>query len=151
MNDMRYRIPLKRLIKLFAIIYVVVAAIIFVSFMSFFLQKWDISQPIVLVIYTLIIIAIFLMSYCFYFYEIGKRSILVTKFTKKIEYFYKDILYIDESKGEKTKVITFVTSKGHVIYLNNDKEGKVYQALITKCDRLISYPEIKDKFPQIKL
>lgn len=148
---MKYRIPIKRLIFLLLIVYIVLAAAIFLFLRNYFTQKWDISQPIIISIYTLVFILAFILSYTCYYYEIGKRSILVTKFTKKIEYFYKDILYLDDSKGSKIKIITFVTYRGDVIYLNNDKDGKVYDALANKCSGLLSYAEIKDKFPNIKL
>ena len=85
------------------------------------------------------------------YYELNKQDITEAKFGKKFVYFYSDIIYIDEEQSKKSKTLCFVTNKGHVKYLTFDKEGKIFEAALSKCKSLISREELERKFPGIKI
>ncbi|MFA6675924.1 MAG: hypothetical protein WCS49_03535, partial [Bacilli bacterium] len=71
---------------------------------------------------------------------------------KKIfKYPYSDILWLDESKGEKNGTVTFVLKTGHIVYLISDNEGLVYKAVLENSKNLLPKEEIIHRFPGIKL
>ena len=132
-------------------IFVIIGVVLFFSLFNLFVKQWDATQPVIISVYTLAMIAILIISLNTHYYEINKKDITECKFGKKFIYFYSDIIYIDEQESLRTKTLCFVTNKGHVKYLTFDKEGKIFKAVTSKCRNLITREKVKSKFPGIKI
>ena len=149
---MKVRIPPKKIILMWLIVFFVIAAFFLLSFFNlFFLTKWTVIQPVLITSYAIVMILILFLSLNTQYYEINKKDITECKFGKKFTYFYSDIIYIDEEQSKRSKVLCFVTKFGHVKYLTFDKEGKIFDAAMSKCQNLISLEDVKAKFPGIKI
>ena len=148
---MKVHIPFIRIFKLWLAIFFVGAAVLFLALISFFLKKWELLQIASVIAYVVVMILILILAVTTQYYEINKKDITDCKFGKKFVYFYSEIIYIDEEQSLKSKVLTFITNRGKVIYLNFDKEGLIYKAAISKCKNLVSLQEIKTKYPYIKI
>ena len=127
------------------------AGIIFAFSVNLFLSKWNFKQPIIIAAYCVAMIVILIISINTQYYELNKKDITEAKFGKKFVYFYSDIIYIDEEQSKKSKTLCFVTKQGHVKYLTFDKDGKIFEAALTKCKSLISREELERRFPGIKI
>ena len=120
-------------------------------FNLFYLSSWDYRQIVIVAIYTAVMVAILFFSISTQYYEINKKDLTECRFGKKLVYFYNDIIYIDVEGSKKSKILSFVTKYGHVKYLTFDKEGKIFDAVMSKCKNLISLEEVRGKFPGIKI
>ncbi|MCR5184730.1 MAG: hypothetical protein K6C32_01430 [Bacilli bacterium] len=149
---MKVRIPFKRIFLLWLAVFVIGGGLLFLCSWSFFVnQKWTFLQPCLIGAYVLFMGVILLLSSLTQYYEITKDALISVKFGKKMYFRYAEIIYIDEKQSEKSKVLTFVTQFGHVIYLNFDKEGKIYETVKSKCKNLLPFEQIKKKYPNIKI
>ncbi|MCB9498196.1 MAG: hypothetical protein H6688_01905 [Erysipelotrichaceae bacterium] len=126
--------------------------LIFTTCISIFLfQEWNYVQWLIIGVYIATSISIFFISSNSYFYYIESKFLRIIRFKKVIKYPYADILWLDQSKGEKNGTITFVLKTGKVIYLIPDDEGLVYRAILKNSKNLLSKEEIIHRFPGIKL
>ena len=66
------------------------------------------------------------------------------------EYYWKDILYIDEEWSRKHKMLLFYMADGKDRYLAFDKEGLIFEYALNY-SRLISQEEFLARFPKAKL
>lgn len=149
---MKVRIPAKRILLMWLVVFIVMAVIICLAFFNlFFLTKWTYWQPIVISAYVLIMIVILFISLNTQYYEINKKDLTEVKFGKKYTYFYSDVVYIDVEQSKKDKILCFVTNRGIVKYLTFDKDGKIFEAFLNKCKNLLTLQEVKAKFPGIKI
>ena len=148
---MKVRIPASKILIMWAIVFVAFAGLIFLFSFNLFLKEWDFKQPLIICAYTIAMIVILVVSLNTQYYEINKKDITEAKFGKKYTYFFSDMIYIDEEQSVKSKTLCFVTKQGHVKYLSFDKEGKIYEAAINKCQHLISREELERRFPGIKI
>ena len=148
---MKVRIAATKILVMWLIIFVVFAGLIFLFSFNLFLKEWDFKQPLIISLYSLVMVVILVVSLITQYYEINKRDITEAKFGKKYTYFYSDIIYIDEAQSVKSKTLCFVTKQGHVKYLTFDKEGKIYEAAMNRCKSLISREELERRFPGIKI
>ena len=148
---MKVRIPALKILVMWIIVFFAFAGIIFLVSFNLFLREWDFKQPLIISVYTVAMFAILAISLNNPCYEINKKDITEAKFGKKYTYFYSDIIYIDEEQSIKSKTLCFVTKQGHVKYLTFAKEGKIYDAAISKCKSLITREELERRFPGIKV
>ena len=148
---MRVKISAKKIVIMWLIVFLLFAGIIFAFSFNLFLSSWDFKQPLIISAYVVAMIAILFISLKTQFYEINKKDITEARFGKKFTYFYSDIIYIDEEQSKKSKTLCFVTKQGHVKYLTFDKEGKIFDAAMSRCDSLISREELERRFPGIKI
>ena len=148
---MRVKISAKKIVIMWLIVFLLFAGIIFAFSFNLFLSSWDFKQPLIISAYVVAMIAILFISLKTQFYEINKKDITEARFGKKFTYFYSDIIYIDEEQSKKSKTLCFVTKQGHVKYLTFDKEGKIFDAAISRCNSLISREELERRFPGIKI
>ena len=149
---MRVKVPAKRIILMWLGTFVIIGAVVTLMFFNlFYLTEWGYYQPLILGIYTLVMVAILIVSINTQYYEINKKDLTECKFGKKYNYFYSDIIYIDVEGSKKSKILSFVTKYGHVKYLTFDKEGKIFEACVSRCHNLISLEEVRIKFPGIKI
>lgn len=149
---MRVKVSAKRILLMWLGTFVIIGGVVTLMFFNlFYLTPWSYPQPLILGIYTLVMVAILIFSLNTQYYEINKKDLTECKFGKKYNYFYNDIIYIDVEGSKKSKVLSFVTKYGHVKYLTFDKEGKIFEACINRCHNLISLQEVRVKFPGIKI
>ena len=149
---MRVKVSAKRILLMWLGTFVIIGGVVTLMFFNlFYLTPWSYTQPLILGIYTLVMVAILIFSLNTQYYEINKKDLTECKFGKKYNYFYNDIIYIDVEGSKKSKVLSFVTKYGHVKYLTFDKEGKIFEACINRCHNLISLQEVRVKFPGIKI
>ena len=148
---MRVKISAKKIVIMWLIVFLLFAGIIFAFSFNLFLSSWDFKQPLIISAYVVAMIAILFISLKTQFYEINKKDITEARFGKKFTYFYSDIIYIDEEQTKKSKTLCFVTKQGHVKYLTFDKEGKIFDAAMSRCNSLISREELERRFPGIKI
>ncbi|MFA7032765.1 MAG: hypothetical protein WC201_04310 [Bacilli bacterium] len=126
--------------------------VIFTTCISIFLfQEWNYVQWLIIGIYIVTSVAIFLISINSYCYYIEAKFLRIVRFKKVIEYPYSDILWLDQSKGEKNGTVTFVLKTGHIIYLIPDNEGLLYKTILKNSKNLLPKEEIIHRFPGIKL
>ena len=131
---------------------VFVGVLFFLMFLNTFLTlPWDWRQWTIIGFWAVSGIALIVITPLNIYYEINKRYVVVSKYGKKTTYNYSDVVYIDEEKSEKKKVVHFYTNKGHVRYLPFDKEGKIYQVFLQRCHNLLDKEQLKQKYPNIKL
>lgn len=149
---MKVKISLKKVLLMWLGVFAILAVVVSLMFFNlFYLTKWDYRQFIVIGAYTAVMILILIFSINTQYYEINKKDLTECKFGKKLVYFYSDIIYIDVEGSMKSRILSFVTKYGHVKYLTFDKEGKIFEAAMSKCKNLISLEEVRIKFPGIKI
>ena len=149
---MKVKIPAKRIVVMWlGVFFILVVVISLMFFNLFYLTPWDYRQIVIVSIYTAVMVAILIFSINSQYYLINKKDITECKFGKKFEYYYNDIIYIDVEGSKKSKILSFVTKYGHVKYLTFDKEGKIFEAAMSKCQNLITLEEVHAKFPGIKI
>ena len=148
---MRVKIPAKRIIIMWLAVFFIAAIAIFLFFFQLFMSPWDARQIVLISIYVITMGIILFFSIKTQYYELNKKDLTESKFGKKYTYFYSDIIYIDDEQSLKSRVLTFVTKEGRVKYLNFDKEGMIYKVMKSKCQNLITFDELKKKFPNIKV
>ena len=149
---MKVKISTKKVLFMWFGVFVILAPVISLMFFNLFYQsKWDYRQFLIIGIYVTVMVVILILSLNTQYYEINKKDITECKFGKKYIYFFSDIIYIDVEGSKRSKILSFVTSHGHVKYLTFDKDGKIFEAAINKCKNLITLEEVKRKFPGIKI
>lgn len=149
---MKLPVDRKRTIIIFLIADLIFAVLLFVSCINLFLfQKWGVVQIIIIAIYVSISVFMLVLSLTRNFYVIESKYLVVVKGTKEMQYFYNDVVYIDNEQSEKRKVLCFFTNKGHARYLPFDKEGKIYKTFCNKCHNLLSKEEFMMRYPNNKL
>ena len=149
---MKLPVDRKRTIIIFVIADLIFAALLFVSCINLFLfQKWGVVQIIIIAIYVFISVFMLVLSLTRNFYVIESKYLVVVKGTKEMQYFYNDVVYIDNEQSEKRKILCFFTNKGHARYLPFDKEGKIYKTFCNKCHNLLSKEEVMMRYPNNKL
>lgn len=149
-NDEKLKISSKRIIIIFAILFVVFEVIFYVSFQN--KQFWPLEESFY--IYTpaiLVVTVIFcVISITQTYYKVDKLKITHVKMGKEFEFYFKDIIYIDEEWSKKHKMLLFYTSDGKSKFLTFDKNGVIFEYAL-QYSRLISKEEFKMRFPNVKL
>ena len=148
---MKLKIAPLRVVVMWLIVLVAIAGIILLSFTSIFFTKWGLLQIMITVGYVAIMVTILIFALNGYYYIIEKDRLIVKKFNKELIFPYKNIVYIDEEESIKTKIVTMVTNKGDVIYLNFDKKGILFKTLVEKCKNVTPKEEAKRKYPNAKI
>ena len=149
---MKVNVDIKRTLKLFVIMDLLFAGLLFLSCINLFLfTKFGPVQIIVISIYVLMSILMLVLSIKRNFYVIENKYIVAVRSFKNMYYHYNDVVYIDKAQSEKKRILCFYTNKGHVRYLPFDAKGEIYKAVIKKCHNLLSDEEFKQKYPNVKL
>ena len=146
-----YPLLRKTMIMLIASI-LFVGVLVFLMFMNTFLMwPWDWRQWLIIGLWALSGIALMMITPFNIFYEVNKKYVEVTKYGKKTIYHYADVVYIDEEKSEKKKVIHFYTNKGHARYVTFDQKGLLYKTMLANCKNRLSKEEFEINYPNVKL
>lgn len=142
-----------RIIVIFIILFVVFEAIFYISFQGAISGKfWPLESSFY--VYTISLVAASILfctlSIVQTSYELTSLKLVHTKMGKTMEYFWSDIIYIDEEFSRKKKMLLFYTKDGREHYLAFDKEGLIFTKALEKC-HLIDKEEFKRKFPNKKI
>ena len=69
---------------------------------------------------------------------------------KAFQYYFSEIIYVDEKWSEKHKTVLFYQKDGRSRFLAFDKNGEIYQAILERSP-LLSREEFIQRFPNVKL
>lgn len=140
-----------RISVLFLIAMLIVGALIFWVFNQFFLTSWGVGQIIATSCYVAVVVSLYIVTIKTTYYVFDKKYFIFKRWGKSLYYTYNDIVYIDQSKGEKTKTLGFFTNKGHTIYLTCDNKGELYNIVLDSCKNLLTYEALKKKYPKANI
>ena len=137
---------------LFIIIIVGGAAIFGMSFTLFlFTFPYDWRQYCIIGGWALLSIGLIVATYLTSYYEVNRKYVEVKRGTKTLVYYFSDVVYIDEEKSKKKKMVHFYTKQGHARYLIFDKEGILYKTMLSNCTNRLSKEEFEQRYPNVKL
>jgi len=149
---MKVPVDRRRTILIFIIMDLLFAIGLFLSCMTLFLfQKWGVIQILIIILYVLTSIGMLVLSLVRNFYVIENKYLVQVRAFKEVYYHYNDVVYIDKEQSEKKRTLVFYTNKGHVRYLAFDRNGEIYQAMLKKCNNLLSKEEFKKRYPNVKM
>ena len=149
---MKVPVDRRRTILIFIIMDLLFAVGLFLSCMTLFLfQKWGVIQILIIILYVLTSIGMLVLSLVRNFYVIENKYLVQVRAFKEAYYHYNDVVYIDKEQSEKKRTLVFYTNKGHVRYLAFDRNGEIYQAMLKKCNNLLSKEEFKKSYPNVKM
>lgn len=149
-ENRKLRVSALRISIIFTILFLVMDAIFYLSFQRLVFWPLDVSffvyTPILLVVSIFFCVFTIKSTY----YVIDTKKLTHSKMGVEKEYYWKDILYIDEEWSKKHKMLLFYMADGKDRYLAFDKEGLIYEYAINY-SRLISQEEFLARFPKAKL
>ena len=149
---MKVPVDRRRTILIFVIMDLLFAIGLFLSCMTLFLfQKWGVIQILIIILYVVTSIGMLVLSLVRNFYVIESKYLVQVRAFKEAYYHYNDVVYIDKEQSEKKRTLVFYTNKGHVRYLAFDRNGEIYQAMLKKCNNLLSKEEFKKRYPNVKM
>ncbi len=149
---MKVPVDRRRTILIFIIMDLLFAVGLFLSCTTLFLfQKWGVIQILIIILYVLTSIGMLVLSLVRNFYVIENKYLVQVRAFKEAYYHYNDVVYIDKEQSEKKRTLVFYTNKGHVRYLPFDRNGEIYQAMLKKCNNLLSKEEFKKRYPNVKM
>lgn len=151
---MKVRVAVWRTLLILLVVIILGAGAIFGMTFSMFLKpitEWDWRPWLIIGMWTLVSIALVLVSIFGSYYEINKNYVIVQKGMQKLIYNYSDVVYIDEKQSEKSKMVCFYTKQGHCRYLMFDSKGILYKTMLANCKNRLSDEDFKAKYPKVKL
>ena len=149
---MKVKVDIKRTIRLFIIMDLIFAALLFLSCINLFLfTKFGPIQIMVILVFVAVSVLMLVLSLKRNFYVIENKYIVVVRSFKNMYYNYSDVVYIDKEQSERRKILCFATNRGDARYLPFDKNGEIYKIMLKRCNNLLSEEEFKRRFPNVKL
>ena len=149
---MKLVVDRRRTILTFFIAFLIMGAVLFgICFWIFLDFPWDFRQPLIIGIWVISSIVFLVLSLTANYYELNKKYVLVKRLRKELIYYYSDVIYIDEEKSAKKKMVHFYTRQGHARYLNFDKDGILYKTMLERCTNRMSKEEFERKYPDVRL
>lgn len=118
------------------------------------LLKFDPTNPalyIIIVIWLAILVVTTIYFTKFNYYIINADGFTQVKFNQKTNFYYRNILFIDEIWTRKHKKIYLLTNEGIEKFFALDKEQVLLDLLLTNCKNVISTEEVFFRFPQVKI
>ena len=107
---------------------------------------------IIIMIFWLIFLIVTIIYFTRYHYYITKPDgIHYYKFNKKKTYSYDNILFIDQTWSVKHKKINMLMKDGVEVFLPFDRDGVIYDLIMTNSRFLIGDFEAKNRFPSFKI
>ena len=149
---MKLVVDRKRTFITFVIADLIFAVLLFVSCINLFcFQKFGATQIVVIALFVFISIFMLVLSLVRNFYVVEPKYLVVVKGTRVMNFDYSDVVYIDEETSKRKKTVTFCTNKGHVRYLPFDKDGKIYDVMVSKCKNRLEFDEFRRRYPNAKI
>lgn len=143
---------LTRSLLLALLVSVITGLVVLITFFKlFFIDEWTLLTWLIIGIYSSIVVISFVFAAFGMKYKIDTDVLRVTKLGKQYVYPYKEMIYIDQTKGENCKTVTIVMKDGKGVYLIHDKSHILYKKLMAKTTNLLSEEEIKKRFPKTPL
>ena len=141
-----------RIVKIFALAFVVFEAIFYASFQGANGVFWPFDKSFYFYTPALLAASIIFgfISYSQTFYQIEGATFIHSKMGKVVEYTFNNIIYIDQEFSEKKKMMRFFTKEGKEHLLIFDKNAEIYRIALEKCP-LISEDEFLRRFPKTKM
>lgn len=149
-NDSKLKISSTRIILIFIACFFVFEIIFYISFQ--YKNFWPLEESFYIYTPALAISTIIfcVISITQTYYKVDKHKITHVKMGKTYEYYFKDIIYIDEEWSKKHKMLLFYQNDGKGRYLAFDKDGIIFDYAL-EYSKLISREEFKMRFPNVKL
>lgn len=152
-NDKILKVGPWRIIKIFALAFLVLEIIFYITFQGANNGDfWPLDRSFYF--YTPLLFAatvVFcIISITSTFYEIRGAVFAHVKMGKVTEYTFNNIIYVDEDFSLSKKMLRFYTKDGTEHLLVFDKKGVLYQTILEKSP-LITKEEFKRRFPNIKM
>ena len=149
-ENKKLRVSALRISIIFTVLFLVMDLIFYLSFQRLVFWPLDVS----FYVYTPILLAVSVF-FCIFtikstYYIIDTKKLIHSKMGVEKEYYWKDILYIDEEWSKKHKMLLFYMADGKDRYLAFDKEGLIFEYALNYA-RLISQEEFLARFPKAKL
>lgn len=146
----KLRVSALRISLIFAVLFIVMVAIFYISFQHD--NFWPLETSFYIYTPVLFGVSLFfaILSIRSTYYQIDKHKLVHTKMGQVKEYYWKDILYIDEEWSRKHKMLLFYMADGKDRYLAFDKEGLIFEYAL-KYSNQISEEEFRARFPKAKL
>ena len=149
---MKVKVDIKRTIRLFIIMDLIFAALLFLSCINLFLfTKFGPIQIMVILVFIAVSVLMLVLSLKRNFYVIENKYIVVVRSFKNMYYNYSDVVYIDKEQSERRKILCFATNRGDARYLPFDKNGEIYKTMLKRCNNLLSEEEFKRRYPNVKI
>ena len=143
--------PLRTIVSFLLAFLFLGVALFFMCWTIFFDFPWDFRQPLIIGLWVVSGIVFLILSLTQNYYILSKKYVTVKRYTKELIYYFADVIYIDEEKSMKKKMIHFYTRQGHPRYLNFDRKGILYQTMLEKCENRMSKEEFERTHPDVKL
>ncbi|MBR0295696.1 MAG: hypothetical protein IJQ67_07375 [Bacilli bacterium] len=143
--------PLRTIVSFLLAFLFLGVALFFMCWTIFFDFPWDFRQPLIIGLWVVSGIVFLILSLTQNYYILSKKYVTVKRYTKELIYYFADVIYIDEEKSTKKKMIHFYTRQGHPRYLNFDRKGILYQTMLEKCENRMSKEEFERTHPDVKL
>ena len=99
---------------------------------------------------TLFLIIFYFFTINSYYYIIEDKYFTVKKYSKTLDFSYKNIEFIDIEESQKKKLVIFYTPQAKVRYLLADKDNVLLETLIKKCKNIDTVEEFRRKHPEEK-
>ena len=149
---MKVTVDIKRTLRIFFIVDIIFAVLLFLSCINLFLfTKFGVIQILIILLYVGVSIIMLVLSLKRNFYVIESKYLVAVRGFKNMYYHYNDVVYIDKAQSEKKRVLCFYTNKEHVRYLPFDKNGEIYKTMLKRCHNLLDDEQFKAKYPNVKL
>lgn len=149
-ENKKLRVSTLRISIIFAVLFLVMDLIFYLSFQR--LVFWPLDTSFYIYTPILLIVSVFfcILTIKSTYYIIDTKKLIHSKMGVEKEYYWKDILYIDEEWSRKHKMLLFYMADGKDRYLAFDKEGLIFEYALNYA-RLISQEEFLARFPKAKL
>ena len=151
---MKVRIPLwKTILLLIAVSLLAAGAMFGMSFNLFLkpIKDWSAGAWVIIAVWFVLTVLLFVLALTTSYYEVNKKYVVVRRGTKRIIYYYSDVVYIDEQESIKHKTVSFYTNKGHVRYLPFDSKGVLYKVMLSQCKNRLTKEEFERRYPKVKI
>ena len=151
---MKVRISIWRTLPALLVLVLIGGGIVFGLTFSLFLKPikdWNWAPYTIIGIWSALSITLIILNSFMNYYEVYRKYVVVHKGFRKLVYYYSDVVYIDEPKSEKKKMIHFYTKQGHARYLYFDTKNILYPAFLQYSKNRISAEEFHQKYPKVNL
>ncbi|MDY4848781.1 MAG: hypothetical protein SO176_00750 [Bacilli bacterium] len=141
-----------RLLLLFSASVLLCGIILFLVCISFFLSiPWGWQAYAIIAIWVVLSSIFAFFTFFRNYYEVNKRYVIVHRGFRQLIYYYNDVVYIDEEKSTRKKMIHFYTNKGHTRYITFDKNQILYKTMLSNCKNRLTKEEFERRYPKVKL
>lgn len=149
---MKVKVSFIRLLPAVLTIIILGAGLIFGMTFNLFLFTfpYDWRQYTIIGVWLALSITLVVLTISTSYYDIQRKYVIVHKGTKKLIYYYSDVVYIAEDISERKKIINFYTKQGHTRYLVFDRKGILYKTMLANCKNRLDKEEFEKRYPKVK-